>query len=82
MRDDNDRLFVMETVYRLHDRAFCIRIESRGCFIQDHNFRIVIQSSRDSDSLPLAAGEAYASVSDIRIISVYKIVDKVRNLLR
>ena len=67
MCNDDHRLSAMEAVDRIHDRLFRIIIERGGRLIENKDFRVMIQSSGDTDTLPLPAGNSDTSVTDFRI---------------
>ena len=64
MGNNDQCLFAVKPVNRIHDRCFRIVIKSRCCLIQDQNLRIFKQRSCNADPLPLAAGNPDTALPD------------------
>ena len=54
----------------------CLRVKHGSRFVENQNRRILEQRACEGDSLPLAAGLAYAVIADVGVISVGTCDDK------
>ena len=70
MRNGNDRDLPFELQYGIRDALFRLRIESGRRFIEDQDFRLLIEGARDADALALSAGELDAALADHRLDSL------------
>lgn len=64
MGDDDHRDLAVESGDGLHHAIFGFGVEGAGGFIEDEQFRFMIECSCQADALALAAGEADAAFTD------------------
>ena len=63
MCDDDHRLSAVKAVDRIHDRLLRISVQRRCGLVKNQDLRIVIQSSRNPETLSLSAGYPDTPVS-------------------
>ena len=67
MRNDEHCHLTLQTVDRLHNRRLCLRIQCRRRLVEHQHLRLAVQSSRNSDSLTLSAGQTHTRLTDHRV---------------
>ena len=76
MRNDHKRLFPVQQIDGLHDRAFRLVVECACRFVQHEHLRILVQRTRNADALPLSAGKLYAALADAGMNAFFESVHK------
>src|SRR5262245_52358110 len=69
MRNHYSRASSEESGKVVLDRAFGFRIQRARCLVKDQHGWIVIDRSRDSDALLLAAGQGKTALSNLCLIT-------------
>ena len=80
MRDDYDGFLVCQIMNGVHDRRLGNGVEGARRFVEDEDFRVVVDGACDPDALTLAAGEpntalSYEGLVALRELGGYKIVE-------
>src|SRR5438552_9122 len=77
MRHANNGAVFLQAIDCRLDIRFGPGIERGGRFIEDNDWRVADKRTGDRDPLPLAAGQTHPALADARLVTLWKVGDKI-----
>src|SRR5262249_22225054 len=76
MGNDKGRTSFTQRAQTFLNQRFAFAVQSRSCFIQNQNLRVVEQRSGDGYPLSLTAGRRHASIADTGLVFIVEAIDE------
>src|SRR5207237_6634522 len=74
--NDERRATTPQRLQPVLNQRFALAVEARSRFIENQNFRLSQNRSRDGDALPLPAGKLDPALADDRVVFLLKAFDE------